>query len=195
MIQSGLYSNGNNTSLFFVEYIGSNNQGSPVYINAPSGQTFALNDEIFVEGWPSSNSNYNGMNSSGTYGCFWFYDVTRGWYMSGPGQSFPGGNSFVGATAEWVTELAYSGYPYIATSNVTYFVQAMSGVGYDSSLNGHTAPGGDPYIFVEQADFQSNGTNTPHNEVNYVTFSVPYGQRYADNQPQPWVYFDFENNL
>jgi hypothetical protein len=203
LIQSGIwYSNFGQPMgpRLFVEYLSSDNMtGAPVYLqlsNQYFSLNFAVNDEIYVSGWSSPNQNCNGMDSSGGWGCFWFWDVTQGWYTNGPQQQFPGGNPFVGATAEWIAEVANIGYLTSVgtpTSNATYVVQGMDGMGYDPGGNGHTAQAGDPYILVEQAEFLPNAP-ADHNEFNYVTFST-FGQSYADYQPQAWVYFYFQNNL
>ncbi|HLK41239.1 MAG TPA: hypothetical protein VKU41_31020 [Polyangiaceae bacterium] len=191
LIQSGIqFGTGAGNGTLFVEYIGTtpNAPGNPPqYIMPPPGKTLAVNDEVQVLGYPANNFLCQGANPSGIYGCFYFYDITQGWQTSAI-RAFPGGNAFVGSTVEFAGEwnfvpLANGG----TTVNVTYFAQAMTGEGFDYNGNPHQVVSGDPYILIEQPGESDQ-------EINHITFSVPFGQQFQDNQPQSTVWFDWESN-
>lgn len=72
LIQSGVW----NGSLFY-EYVNSNNLGPPSWVTLGAGQTLAPCDEVLVEGWAASGPSCQ-ESRNGAYGCFAFWDLTRG---------------------------------------------------------------------------------------------------------------------
>ena len=177
----------------FIEYISSdviNNPAvNPQYVPIPAGQMMNVGDEIQAVGYPSNGYACQVSNpDAGNYACFDFYDLTQNWQTGLYLRGFPGGNSFVGSTAEFAAE--WNDVPTVVgpAQNVGYFAQAMAGEAFDYNGNAHMASTGDPYILIEQPGV------TGSDEINRITFSVPFGQQFADNDPQTWFYVDWVSN-
>ena len=199
LIQSGIQitgvvdDNGQHSSggQLFVEYVNVNDLGGELNPALPQGKNLAVGDEILAEGWSTSSAGCGGFDNTGEFGCFVFWDTTQGWTTTTQIVGAPPGTPFVGATAEFVTEAnepptAYPNY------NASYYVQAMQGFAFNASGAEFTVQGGDPYIMVNQLQGQGQFFDDT-DQLNVVTFRVPFGQQFPDNDPQSTIYFEFVN--